>query len=98
MSQTTIGISGPERKALSGAGRQFGPSQRGPPEADAAPWAYTINEVATKLRVSSSSIRRAISRGELEAVKFGGLTRVLAPEALRYAAAAPRAKFCSKAA
>jgi excisionase family DNA binding protein len=43
-----------------------------PPTRDAAPVAYTVATLADELGVSKKTVRGAIDRGELEAVKRGG--------------------------
>lgn len=51
---------------------------------DAGPEALdllTVKETADRLRVSTSTIRRLIGSGDLEAVRIGSLVRI-APEAL----------------
>jgi excisionase family DNA binding protein len=56
--------------------------------------AFSIDEIAHQYGVSTSSVRRAIARGELEAVKFGGLTRVLEADPRKF----PPARLGGKAA
>jgi excisionase family DNA binding protein len=43
---------------------------------DATEQLHTVPEVARELRVSRESVYRAIRRGELEVVRFGGVIRV----------------------
>ena len=57
------------------------------------PWAYSLDKAAELLGISKMSVRRAIARGELEAVKFGSLTRIMADELRRYTKKVRRAKF-----
>ncbi len=47
----------------------------------------TTNDVASLLRVSESTVRRLIRRGELPATRVGGLVRVHRDAVERYAAA-----------
>ncbi len=47
---------------------------------DAEPRMYLVSEVAKELRCSTRTVRRAIARGELYAVKVGSLVRVPASE------------------
>jgi len=83
MSHCSTGATREEKASLRGGGSA-------PTQADSEAWAFSIDELAAKVRVSRSSIRRAIARGELEAVKFGALTRIMASEAHRWASDAPR--------
>lgn len=87
----STGLSEVERDTLSNTANvpaAFAEGQ-GPP----LPWAYTLKEAAALLKISKSSLERAIARGEIEALKFGSLTRITSAELRRYVARAPRAQF-----
>jgi excisionase family DNA binding protein len=83
---SSTGLSDVERSSMSGQ------------TASGEPRAYTLNEAAAMLGMSKSSLERVIGRGELRALKFGCLTRVMSVELERYVAEAPRATFRVKAA
>ena len=40
------------------------------------PEIYTVEEVAAKLRVSPRSVYRLVERGEMRAIRVGGLYRI----------------------